>query len=306
MKTRLIVNPVSGVDAAPDYLPRMNELLRGAFGDLDISMTVAAGDALRLAQRAAQEGCERVFVAGGDGTLNEVLNGVASVEGALGRTVFGVIPLGTGNDFAAALGLPEEVEGAVEILLEGRELKVDVGVLNERCFVNVSAGGFIAEVSDAVDPQLKSWTGKFAYLIGGAQVLLNYEPVRARVRASDERGRPFARDVGIEMFAVCNSRLVGGGQPIAPHAVINDGALDVCLVEDMTTVEFIGLLSSVPGGDHIENERVEYLRARSLEIEFDREIKVNTDGEVLATSRCRYRVLPRAARFLAGDAPFAQ
>jgi diacylglycerol kinase (ATP) len=306
MKTRLIVNPVSGVDAAPDYLPVMNELLRGAFGDVDISMTMAAGDALHLAQRAAREGTTRMLVAGGDGTLNEVLNGVASVPGALARTTFGVIPLGTGNDFAAALGLPEDVERAVEILLRGRELAVDVGVLNERHFINVSAGGFIAEVSDAVDPQLKSWAGKFAYIIGGAQVLLNYEPVRARVRAEDEAGRPVARDVGIEMFAVCNSRLVGGGQPIAPRAIIDDGLLDVCLVEDMTTLDFIGLLSSVPGGGHIEDERVEYLRARALDIEFDREVKVNTDGEVLATRRCSYRILPRAARFLTGDAPFAR
>ncbi|HZI17050.1 MAG TPA: diacylglycerol kinase family protein [Pyrinomonadaceae bacterium] len=305
MKTRLIVNPVSGTDTAPDYLPVMNELLRGAFGDVDISMTTAAGDALHLAQRAAREGCARILVAGGDGTLNEALNGVASVEGALARTTFGIIPLGTGNDFAAALGLPEDVEGAVEVLLGGRELAVDVGVLNERYFVNVSAGGFIAEVSGAVDPQLKSWAGKFAYIIGGAQVLLNYEPVRARVRAEDGQGRPFERDTAIEMFAVCNSRLVGGGQPIAPHAVIDDGLLDVCLVEDMTTLDFIGLLSSVPGGSHIEDERVEYLRARALDIEFDREIKVNTDGEVMETRRCRYSVLPRAARFLAGDAPFA-
>jgi diacylglycerol kinase (ATP) len=306
MKTKLIVNPVSGVDAAPDYLPRINELLREAFGDLDISMTVATGDALRLAQRAAMEEYEQLFVAGGDGTLNEVLNGVATIEGALARTTFGVIPLGTGNDFSVALGLPEDVDGAIELLLEGRTIEVDVGVLNERHFVNVSAGGFIAEVSDAVNPQLKSWTGKFAYLIGGAQVLLDYEPVHARVRARDEAGRPFTRDTHIEMFAVCNSRLVGGGQPIAPHALINDGALDVCLVEEMTTVEFISLLSSVPGGGHIENEQVEYLRARELEILFDRAVKVNTDGEVLETDHCRYRVLPRAARFLAGAAPFAR
>jgi len=305
MKTRLIVNPVSGTDAAPDYLPVMNELLRGAFGDVDISMTMAAGDALRLAERAAREGCTRLLVAGGDGTLNEVLNGVAAVEGALARTTFGVIPLGTGNDFAAALGLPEDVERAIEILVAGRELEVDVGILNDRHFVNVSAGGFIAEVSGAVDPQLKSWTGKFAYIIGGAQVLINYEPVRARVRAEEEDGRLFERDTPIEMFAVCNSRLVGGGQPIAPRALVDDGLLDVCLVEDMTTLDFIGLLSSVPGGGHIEDERVEYLRARSLDIEFDREIKVNTDGEVLETRHCRYRVLPGAARFLAGDAPFA-
>ncbi|HEV3471172.1 MAG TPA: diacylglycerol kinase family protein [Pyrinomonadaceae bacterium] len=306
MKARLIVNPVSGADAAPDYLPAMNERLRAAFGELDIVMTVAAGDALNLARRSAEEGYDCLFVAGGDGTLNEVLNGVASVDGALGRVTFGVVPLGTGNDFAAALGLPEDVEAAVETMLAGRTVRADVGLLNDRHFVNVSAGGFIAEVSDAVNPQLKTVAGKFAYIIGGAQVLLDYEPVGARVRARLEGGREVTREAGVQMFAVCNSRLVGGGQPIAPGALINDGALDVCVVEAMPTLEFIRLLGSVPGGGHIEDERVAYFRAREVDLLFDRTIKVNTDGEVLETAGCRYRVLPRAARFLAGDAPFAQ
>ncbi len=306
MKTRLIVNPVSGTDAAPGYLPEINERLRAAFGELDIVLTVAAGDALDLARRAAEEGYERLFVAGGDGTLNEVLNGVAAVRGALARVTFGIIPLGTGNDFAAALGLPEDVGGAVEAMLAGRTIQADVGVLGERHFVNVSAGGFIAEVSDAVNPQLKTIAGKFAYIIGGAQVLLDYEPVAARVRVVLEDGRALAREADVQMFAVCNSRLVGGGRPIAPTALIDDGAFDVCIVEAVPTLEFVRLLGSVPGGGHIEDERVAYFRAREVELRFARSIKVNTDGEVLETDECRYRLLPRAARFLAGDAPFTQ
>ncbi|HYO64211.1 MAG TPA: diacylglycerol kinase family protein [Pyrinomonadaceae bacterium] len=303
MKSRLIVNPVSGTDAAPDYLREINERLRDALGELDIVMTVAPGDALDSAERAVREGYDRLFVAGGDGTLNEVLNGVAKVEGGLGRVTFGLIPLGTGNDFAQALGLPEDVGRAVEILLEGREVEADVGVLNERFFVNVSAGGFIAEVSEAVNPQLKTVAGKLAYLIGGAQVLFDFEHVEARVRVVAEDGREESRAMGLEMFAVCNSRMVGGGRLIAPHAVIDDGVFDVCLVEEMPTLEFLGLLTSVPGGDHIEDERVRYLRAREVDLNLSRPIKVNTDGEVLTTDACRYRLLPRAARFLAGNAP---
>jgi diacylglycerol kinase (ATP) len=302
MKSRLVVNPVSGTDAAPDYLQTINERLRAAVGELDIVMTTEGGDAVRLAEASAREGYEQLFVAGGDGTLNEVLNGVARVPHALSRVTFGLIPLGTGNDFAAALGLPEEVEEAIGVLLEGRTVLADVGVLGERHFVNVSAGGFVAEVSDAVNPQLKTLAGKLAYLVGGAQVLFDYEPLRARVSVEGEG----VREMSLEMFAVCNSRMVGGGRMIAPHALIDDGALDVCLVEAMPTLEFLGLLSSVSGGGHIEDERVSYFRARALEIEFDRPAKVNTDGEVLETGLCRYSVLSRAARFLAGDAPYAQ
>jgi len=304
MKSRLIVNPVSGTDAAPDFLQTINERLRAAIGEMDIVMTTAAGDARVAGERAAQEEYERLYVAGGDGTLNEVLNGVASVKGGLERTTFGLIPLGTGNDFADALGVPEDVEAALDILLAERTIQVDVGRLNESYFINVSAGGFIAEVSDAVNPELKSIAGKLAYLVGGAQVLLEYEAVPTRVRVHEDGGVS-EEQLDMQMFAVCNSRMIGGGRLIAPHAVIDDGAFDVCIVRAMPVLEFIGLLTRVSSGDHVEDERVRYFHAQELEMHFAREIKVNTDGEVLTTDVCRYTLLPRAARFIAGEAPFA-
>lgn len=305
MKSRLIVNPVSGTDAAPDFLQTINERLRERTGDLDIVMTIAAGDARQAAARAVEEGYAQLFVAGGDGTLNEVVNGVASVDGGLSRVTFGLIPLGTGNDFATALGLPEDVEAALDVILHERTLEADVGVLNDRYFINVSAGGFIAEVSDAVNPQLKTLAGKFAYLIGGAQVLMDYEHVEARIRVVEAEGGTTEREMSLEMFAVCNSRMVGGGRMIAPQAVIDDGVLDVCIIEEMPALEFISLLTAVSSGDHVADERVAYFHAREIEFRFNRTIKVNTDGEVLEADHCRYRILPRAARFFAGDAPYA-
>ena len=113
-----------------------------------------------------------MFVAGGDGTLNEALNGVAAA-GALDRVRFGVIPLGTGNDFAAALGIPPEIDAAVQVLLARPTSCVSTSAcVNGRCFLNTSGGGFIAEVSVAVTPQLKTIAGRLAYLIGGAQALM--------------------------------------------------------------------------------------------------------------------------------------
>ena len=130
--------------------------------------------------------------------------------------------------------------------------------MNDRYFVNVSAGGFIAEVSDAVNPQLKTIAGKFAYLLGGAQVALNYEPVRATIRAS---GKTESRM--LQTFAVCNSQLIGGGRRIAPHAVIDDGLLDVCVIEAMPTVEFLALLRQLSSGDHLDDPRVTYLQTEA-------------------------------------------
>ncbi len=302
LKARLIANPVAGADRAPDELVSLNERLRPAVGDLDIVLTTAKGDAARAAEQAVREGYDHLFVAGGDGTLNEVLNGVANVPHGLERVTFGLLPLGTGNDFAHALGVPEDLEGAVDVLARGELAEIDVARLGDRSFVNVSAGGFVAEVSDAVDPGLKSVAGKLAYLIGGASALFDHEPLDLEVTLDHDP----PRTIRASLFAVCNSRLVGGGRLIAPYAIVDDGELDVCIVESMRTLELIGLLKKVAAGEHVSDERVRYFRAREVEIRSASPFKVNTDGEVIETSVCRYSVARRAAHFLAHDPPFVE
>jgi diacylglycerol kinase (ATP) len=297
VKSRLIVNPVSGTDAGPDYLPLINERLRERLGPLDIVITPGEGDATAAAAQAVRDGYDYVFAGGGDGTLNEVLNGIASVPNGLAQTVLGVIPLGTGNDFATALGFPQDIGEVLDALDVTAPIAVDVGVVNAQHFINVSAGGFIAEVSDAVGTQLKSIAGKLAYLIGGAQVLFTHEPVGVDIAWTDA-GQTSRERFELHAFAVCNSRQIGGGRLIAPDAVIDDGRLDVCLIQSMPLTDFVALLRLVSNGDHVDDERVRYFRATSLELTFDRQVKVNTDGQVLDAARCQYRVLPRAVQLV--------
>jgi diacylglycerol kinase (ATP) len=168
-------------------------------------------------------------------------------------------------------------------------------------FANISGGGYIAEVSDAVTPQMKTVAGRLAYLVGGAQVLLDFEPVRVTAVAS-----PGGERFGTAMyaFAVCNSRLIGGGKLIAPHAVIDDGLLDVCLIDAMPTLEFVALLRRVAQGSHVDDPRVRYLQVEQLTLQFDRSVKVNTDGELLEAASCEYRIHREGARFLAGERTF--
>jgi diacylglycerol kinase (ATP) len=302
MRLKLIVNPASGGETALEHLPAINARLRTG-GDVDIVLTTGDGDGTEAGRRAALEGYDTIVVAGGDGTLNEVLNGIAQVDDALARIALGVVPLGTGNDFATALGIPEEPEAAAAALLEGTATAVDVGRVNGRAFLNVSAGGFIADVSDAVRPQLKTVLGKLAYLVGGAQVLLDYEPIVARITHSPDAAPDAGRDaapeeVSLLAFAVCNSRLIGGGRLIAPHAVVDDGRLDICLIHAMPTLEFVGLLRRVSSGEHVEDPRVTYFRTQAATFTFARTIRINTDGQVLEADACRYEVLPRAAHIL--------
>jgi len=298
MYVTLVVNPASGGETAVDHLPMMRRRLGEAVAGLKVVVTRGEGDATAAGRQAVLDGCERLFVAGGDGTLNEVLNGVASVEGGLGAVTLGIIPLGTGNDFATALELPDDPEAAIERLLAGRPHAVDVGRLNGRCFLNISAGGFIAEVSEAVPSKLKTVLGKLAYLVGGAQVLADYEPVRVEMRGTSADGAAIPSHAALYTFAVCNSRLIGGGRVIAPNAEIDDGWLDVCLIHAMPTLEFVALLRRVADGSHIDDERVSYFRTRALELTFERPLNLNTDGQVLEAGRCRYDVLPGAARLL--------
>jgi diacylglycerol kinase (ATP) len=292
MKTRLIVNPVSGRDEAPDLLPAINERLRTAFGDVGIVITVGEGDDEASARQAAEEGCRRIIVAGGDGTLNEALNGVAAA-GALEATTFGVIPLGTGNDFASVLGLPDDAVGAAERIAAGQERRVDLGVLHERVFANASAGGFIAEVSDALTSGMKTVAGRLAYVIAGAGVLLDYEPFSMEGRFGDD----VVPRRACQLFVVCNGQTIGGGHRVAPRARLDDGLLDVCLVEPAAAVEFLALLRRISNGEHLDDARVTYRQFREGELSFDRVVKVNTDGEVREAETCRYRVMPGAARF---------
>ena len=232
----LILNPSSGRELADEAAGTLEAGLRKKYGGVRVVRTGGDGHAREGARAAAAAGCTRIFVGGGDGTVNEALNGVVDAD-ALGRVRLGILPLGTGNDFATGLGIPPEIDDALAVLLEERELKVDVGVVNGRHFLNTSGGGYIAEVSVAVTPQLKTIAGRMAYLIGGAQALIEYEPLRATVTAEPGEVR---LGLGLYAFAVCNSRLIGGGKLIAPEAIVDDGLLDLCLIEDMTAVEFVG------------------------------------------------------------------
>jgi diacylglycerol kinase (ATP) len=298
-RARLVLNPAAGRDRALVYAAELNAALRERFGTVELVLTVGPGDCEGAAQRAVEDGVDVLFVGGGDGTLNEAVNGVARA-GGLDAVTFGVIPLGTGNDFAQALDLPLDIDQALAALLKQQVVAVDLGRLNGRTFVNVSGGGFIAEVSEAVTPQMKTVAGKLAYLLGGVQTLLDYEPVGMTLHAEPGAQQHEAR---IYAFAACNARMIGGGRLIAPYAMIDDGLLDLCVVDDMPTLDFVGLMRKVGDGDHVSDPRVRYLRASSARIEFERPTLVNTDGEVLEVASCEYEVLPRAARFFTGRPP---
>ena len=304
MRARLIANPKSGADRAALLLPLINERLRTIVDELDITITTRIEDAEGAAARAVADGYDAVYVVGGDGTLNGVMRGLM-IDGVMPQIPIGIIPTGTGNDFAKALGLGDVAEAALEFLLDRRVVDVDLGMLNDRPFANTSAGGFIADVSGTVTEGLKDVTGRLAYVIGGARALFGTEPFSARLFVDPQPDVPSepTATLEVQMFAVCNSRFIGGGYVIAPGALIDDGLLDVLVVPRMSMLEFVSVLQGIAAGSDTLHPGVMHFRASSFDLELSRRSRVNTDGELLEAEICRYRVRHAGARFFCGPEP---
>ena len=293
MRALVILNPAAGTADDRSPIDAARHALSDAGHRVEVRETTRQGDAERLAREAVESGTAIVVAAGGDGTLNEVVNGIASVDQALSTCALGLLPLGTGNDFARSIGIRDR-DVAVAALGAGATRAIDLISLDQRVFLNASAGGFTAETSAYVTSGLKQAVGPLAYLIGGARAVLEYEPVGVRVEAD---GHMIETD--LQLFAVCNGAYIGGGHLLAPTALPDDGAMEVCVVRAASTMDFLTLLPRLSSGDHVDDEDVAYFRTREVSMTFSRPIRINTDGEVFEASRCRYRMHAGAVRMLA-------
>ena len=309
MRAHLIVNPSSGTDRAVEMLPLMRTRLATLFQDLVVTVTADADDLKTATARTAAENYAALYVAGGDGTLNGALSGMIGA-GALPRIPIGVIPFGTGNDFSKALGLGNEPERALDYLIDPHVVAADVGVMNDRPFINASAGGLIAETSGIATPALKDIAGKLAYLIGGARALFTADPLNVRLLVASEGAGP-ARELlpvggsAVQLFAVCNAPFIGGGYAIAPDALIDDGLLDVIVVPRMPVLELLATLQRIAASGDPGRDDVMSFRSAHFDLIFDRYAPVNIDGEVLEVDRCAYRVRSGGAWFFCGPRPLS-
>ena len=312
MRAHLIVNPSSGADRAVEMLPLMRSRLGRLFEELIVTVTADADDLRAAGARSVEENYAAMYVAGGDGTVNGALRGMLGA-GLLRPVIpIGIIPFGTGNDFSKALGLGDEPQGALDRLLDPHIVAADVGVMNDRPFINTSAGGLIAETSGVVTPALKDVAGKVAYLIGGARALVAADPLNVRLLVASERpaagSPPELLPVGesaVQMFAVCNAPFIGGGYAIAPDALIDDGLLDVIVVPRMPVLELLGTLQRIAASGGPGRDDVMSFRSARFDLVFDRRARVNIDGEVLEAERCVYRVRSGGAWFFCGPKPHA-
>lgn len=262
-------------------------------------ITFEAGDAIRFAREAVAREADLVVCAGGDGTLNEIVNGILPPPGAPGPGPLprlGIVPLGTGNDFAGFIEVPEDPDEALAFAVEGPEILADVALLNGRYFANVSSGGLGAAATEETSGRAKRLLGSAAYLVTGAKTFAGLEPSHGRFVADGE----VVHDGAFLFFAVGNGGRAGGGNWITPRADPTDGLLDLCVVGEMSRTELLRLLPELRTGDHLNSEHVTYRRVASLTVEPLGDLSVNADGEPVESSVLEYAVVPRALRLAAG------
>ncbi len=292
----LVVNPASGKGDGTDHAEALGARLRDAFGPVRVVRTAGPGHAAAAAREALAVGARRLFVAGGDGTVNEVVNGLCDGAAGRQRPALGIIPLGTDNDFARSLGIEGAPLDALERLLSAESHEVDLGRVNGRVFLNVSAGGLAGGAANAASPEFNTFAGRFAYVLGGVRAFVDQESFDVRYRAS-AGGKTLRGRERISLFAVCNAPAFDGA------ARPDDALLEVCLVREAPAFEFAALLAKLAEGKRVDDPYVSWLRVNQIELSFGRMTKISADGERFAARTASYDVLPQALGVLAPRAP---
>jgi diacylglycerol kinase (ATP) len=283
MKSCVILNPIAGsvtdLDALRTSLSRLGQ----------IYIATGPGHAEQLARDTSQ-GCELIVSAGGDGTLNEIVNGLAA--SGCDRSL-GIVPLGTGNDFARTLGLTTNVDAAVENIVNGTPRPIDlVRVTSDqvRYFVNVSSGGFSGLVDEKLTPEMKRTWGPLAYLRSAAAAFTQLRGYTTRVVLDD--GAP--QEIDLYNVAVANGRYVAAGIPIAPDADVTDGLLDVVLIPERGPAELALLTAQIVVGKHLSSDGVIFRRAKKIAISSRPGMWFNVDGELIGNEPATFELLPGA------------
>lgn len=283
-RIKLIVNPSAGRGGVKKRVVyTIEQALKRMGVEFSISYTEAHGMARDLAASAVEKGFGLIVACGGDGTVNEVLNGMVDSD-----AVLGIIPCGRGNDLALSLGIPRRVERACMLLREGYVSLIDIGRINGRYFANSVGIGFDGHVA---------WEAQRvrSYLCGILCAMARYRPQEASLELNGMRFRD-----RFMLIAIGNGKSAGGGYYLTPDAELNDGLLDLCAIEDIPSWRLLINLPRALRGTHIELPYVRYYKTERIDVVCKNPILAHVDGEVIQETAYRIEVLPRRLRVLTG------
>lgn len=286
MRAVLIANPQAGRNRAVQAAEQARQVFRAAGWDVEVRLTGCPGDAVRIAAEAAAEGFDAVFACGGDGCLAEAANGSRGTQ-----TAVGVVPAGTGNDFARHIGLPLEPARAAQALLQGAPHSVDMLQLNDGRphALNVLGMGLDSRVAERINRRCRLVSGTAAYISALVAELWRYEAVQAHIEVDGEQwsGR-------ILLVAVANATSYGGGMKVSPLSQIADGLLEVVALEYIPRMQFLRHFPRVFRGTHLSIPAVHHWQGRHVRLETGEPVPVSVDGDVMGHTPLEATVLPGA------------
>jgi YegS/Rv2252/BmrU family lipid kinase len=304
MKTFLVVNPRSAGGQTGKRWAELSAKVGGVLGQFGHEFTAGAMDAARIARKAIQDGYECIVAVGGDGTINEVVNGFFHEGKALNsNAALGVIPRGTGGDFRRAFGWDLELDSALARLRTDKTEPFDVGLVEyinhqgkpeQRYFANIASMGVSAFVANEVNRSNKALGGNMAFVWGTVKGLFGFDPPTVKFRAD---GGP-QKSLPINVVAVANGRYFGSGMCVAPDALTHDGLFDITIWSGYTLKDFIFKSKGIYSGEHVTWKGTSRLQCRTFEADSESgaEVLIEIDGEVPGRLPAKMTVLPSAIR----------
>ena len=297
---KVIVNPAAGAGKTAKCWPEIMGYLQGAGLDFDYHLTTTRGEATELAKSTARLGYGLVVSVGGDGTLNEVANGLFS-GGCLDNVALGIVSTGTGSDYIRSVGVPRDYREACKHLTSPNRLTVDLGTVEcvngrkavSRVFLNSAGVGLDAEMVQATTGKLKFLGPRLSYLAGFLTTLISHENTDLLLRIGEEEERMKAC-----IILVSNGRYGGGGMRPAPDADPGDGLFDVLVVGNVSRFELLRFLPRMYRGTHLIHPKVQIKRATEVEILPLKPLAVEADGELLGETPVKFKIIPKALQIV--------
>ena len=289
-RTLAIVNPAAGDGAGAGVGAGLAHELELAGFKVEIIQTPAPGEAARIAREAAADGCRTVIAVGGDGTANEIANGLVDTGTALA-----LYPIGSGNDFARSLGYPRKRRDIARFLASARRRVIDVGEVNGRIFVNAAGVGIDGHVAERIEASARVVGARLGYFVGALVSIATYRPRPMRIRIDGE-----TREGKHLMVVAANGTYFGSGMHVAPTAKLDDGLFDIVVAGDLGRWASLVALAKLYRGTHVNGTTIVMKRARVVEIELQRPLRAQLDGETTMAQRFSIRVRPGALEVLAG------
>lgn len=286
MKILFIANPVAGKGKVLKIVPKIINVMSHIDNvEYNVIYSERAGHATEIAAAGVKDGYDIIFAVGGDGTVNEVVNGLVNSSSALG-----IIPGGSGNDFARSLNISGDIEEIIKGSICGDRKDVDIGLVNGRYFVNISSVGFDADVTLSAKKARRFFlSGSVAYIAGLIITIFFRKPSKVRIKLNGMEIRRV-----ILLTVVANGKFYGGGMLPAPDAVVDDGLFDICVIDNLSKIKLFALFPKYIKGTHGELKEVTFYKGQHVEIDSEEPISINIDGEISKGNKLDFKILKKA------------